>query len=267
MPLNLTWWPHLLPLLKHYESVGQQPDNLCGPYWIALLLQVYGELELSTVDVALAANTVLPNQGDPTDWVPPGALPRQGAGYDRIPTSPDRAVCGTSATGLMRATEHLSQGRFCLLPLQTEDWLAGLPHLLALCSRHPDWQIVPILNVHTHYFWGTQLAPWQLFSYLETGQLTPPPTDWSVGHFALLVGQIQGQVASLYGVLDTYPGIGSKGLHPQPADALARSLQRPDYATQGGVLLFVKAARRSPLRALLEAQGFQIAAWDNGSPA
>ncbi|MEL7313701.1 MAG: hypothetical protein AAFN08_01975 [Cyanobacteria bacterium J06559_3] len=266
MQFNLTWWSHLLPLLKHYESVGQQPDNLCGPYWISLLLEVYGDLSLSAVEVALAANTVLPSHGDPADWVPPGATSRHGPDYDRIPTSPDLAACGTSATGLIRATEHLSQGRFCLLPLQTEDWITGIPHLLALCSSHPDLRIVPILNVHTRYFWGTQLTPWQLFTYLETGQLTPPPTDWSVGHFALLTGQVQGKAASLYVVLDTYPQFGGNGMHPQPADALARSLQRPDYPTQGGILLFVKVDVRSQVRALVEAKGFQIAAWDNGSP-
>ncbi|MGF1520928.1 MAG: hypothetical protein ACFBSF_01235 [Leptolyngbyaceae cyanobacterium] len=266
MSLSLVWWPYLLPLLQRYESVGQQPDNLCGPYWISLLLQVYGELSLSAVDVAIAANTVLPNHGDAADWVPSGARPRQGPGYDRIPTCSDRAMCGTSATGLIRATEHLSQGHFCLLPLQIEDWLTGLRELLALCLAHPDWQVIPILNVHTRHFWGSQLTPLELFTYLETGQLIPPPTDWNVGHFALLVGQVRGQAASLYVVLDTYPHFGENGLHRQPADALVRSLQRPHDKTQGGVLLFMKAEVQSQVRAILEATGFQITAWDNGSP-
>ena len=266
MNFHLTLFPYLDVLLRCHEKARQQPDNLCGPYWIALLLQAYGQLEVSAVDVALAASTILPSQGDPKNWLPPGAISLLGDGYDRIPTVSDLAACGTSIMGLMRATEQLSRGRFCLLPLQTADWAAGVVSLFHLCQTHPDWQAVPLLNVHTGYFWGSQLTPLQLLAYLQTGQLTPPPADWSVGHFALITGQLQGDRHSLYAVLDTYPHFGWQGLHLQPSDALANSLQRPDLPTQGGIALFIETAVRSRVTASLKQAKFHLAHWDNGTP-
>ncbi|MEM1309327.1 MAG: hypothetical protein AAGF98_07480 [Cyanobacteria bacterium P01_H01_bin.153] len=266
MNLHITLLPYVEALLRCHEKAGQQPDNLCGPYWVALLLQAYGQLEVSAVDVALAASTLLPSRGDPESWLPPGATSLLGDGYARIPTVADLAACGTSIAGLIRATEQLSQGRYCLLPLQTEDWAAGVVSLFHLCQTHPGWQAVPLLNVHTGYFWGSQLTPLQLLAYLQTSQLTPPPADWSVGHFALLAGQLQGDRHSLYAVLDTYPHFGWQGLHLQPPDALANALQRPDLPTQGGIALFVEAAVRSRIMPFLETTQFRLSPWDNGTP-
>ncbi|NER79184.1 MAG: hypothetical protein F6K42_06295, partial [Leptolyngbya sp. SIO1D8] len=206
-----------------------------------------------------------------------------GVDYPLIPTVSDIATCGTSATGLIHATEQLSQGRFCLVPLQTSYWLDALATVWALCHTHPDWQAIPLLNLQTGYLWGSHLTPGQLSTYLQTGQLSPPPTDWSVGHFALLVGQIQGEPAStglpprpapnaqgnshpLYAVLDTYPHFGWHGLHLQPPAALAQALQRPQQPTQGGIAMFVATEFQPQLIAIAEQAGLQIAAWDNGSP-
>ncbi|NER82112.1 MAG: hypothetical protein F6K42_21640, partial [Leptolyngbya sp. SIO1D8] len=47
MQLNLSLFPYLEPLLPLHEKTGQQPDNLCGPYWVSLLLQAYGGLLVS----------------------------------------------------------------------------------------------------------------------------------------------------------------------------------------------------------------------------
>ena len=159
MQLNLTLFSYVQPLLQVHEQDNQQPDNLCGPYWVALLLQAYGNLAISTVDVALKASTILPNHGDPTNWIPPKATSLLGPGYDRIPTISDIDACGTSILGLMQATEQLSQGRFCLIPLQTSNWLNALETLWHLCQTHPDWQIVPLLNPHTSYFLGLNPHP------------------------------------------------------------------------------------------------------------
>ena len=266
MPFNLILLPYLNAVLPLHEQAGQQLDNLCGPYWVALLLQAYGQGSVSAVDVALAASTVLPSHGDPKSWLPPGAISCLGTGYDRIPTVPDLDACGTSITGLMRATEQLSRGRFCLLPLQSNDWIVGLASLVDLCQTHPEWQAVPLLNVHTSYCWGSHLTPLQLLTYLQGELLTPPSADWSVGHFALLAGHLRGPGRSLYAVLDTYPHCGWQGLHWQPPGAVARSLQRLDLPTQGGVALFVTAAARSQLIPHLEQAAFRITPWDNGTP-
>ncbi|WP_204137062.1 DUF6885 family protein [Halomicronema sp. CCY15110] len=266
MQLNLTLYPYLEALLPRHEKAGQQPDNLCGPYWVALLLQAYGQLGVSAVEVALAASTLLPSQGDPENWLPPGATSRFGAGYDRLPTVPNLEICGTAITGLMQATEQLSHGRFCLLPLQINNWIVGLASLFDLCQTHPEWQAVPLLNVHTSYFWGSRLTPLQLLTYLQGEPLTSPAADWKVGHFALLAGQLQGDAADLYAVLDTYPHFGWQGLHLQPPAALAAALQRPDLPTEGGIALFIESERRSQLIPLLEKAAFRIEPWDNGTP-
>ncbi|MEM8545946.1 MAG: hypothetical protein AAGF66_18370, partial [Cyanobacteria bacterium P01_H01_bin.119] len=235
-------------------------------YWVALLLQAYGDRAVSAIDVALAASTLLPSQGNPKDWLPPGATSREGDGYDRIPTVSDLAVCGTSISGLIQATEQLSQGRFCLLPLQTSDWAAGVAALVNLCQRYPEWQAVPLLNLYTSYCWGSQLTLQQLLAYLQGRPISPPPADWSVGHFALLIGQLQGDRHSLYAVLDTYPHFGWQGLHLQPIEALAPSLQRPDFPTAGGIALFIRAEERSQITALVEKAGFCLQPWNNGTP-
>ena len=265
MQLNLSLFPYIASLLSLYEKAGQQPDNLCGPYWISLLLQSHGMHSVSAVDVALSASTVLPSQGNPMDWLPPQASSRLGPGYECIPTIPDIEACGTSVTGLIHATEQLSQGQFCLIPLQSMSWMDGLLAIWELANIYPDWQIIPILNAHTSYFWGSTPPLLSLLTYLDGRPTSMPAADWSVGHFALLIGQCQGRVQSLYTLLDTYPQFGWNGIHLQSPKAIAQSLQRPNQTTQGGIALFVATQWRSHLIPLAENAGLQIIPWNNGT--
>ncbi|MEM8807006.1 MAG: hypothetical protein AAGF01_13355 [Cyanobacteria bacterium P01_G01_bin.38] len=266
MHLNLTLLPYLEPLLSVHNKFNQQPDNLCGPYWVSLLLQAYGGVSVSPVEAAIAASTGLPSTGNPTDWLPPAATSLRGAGYDTIPTLADVDACGTSIHGLIHATDQLSQGRFCLIPLQADNWEDGLSTVWTLCQTHPDWQAIPILNPHTNYLWGSKLTPPALVSYLQTKQLSPSPPDWSVGHFALLVGQLQGSQNALYALQDTYPHFGWQGLHLQPPEAIAQSLKRPLQTTQGGIALFISTEARAAVEQLVTQPGLQIKPWDNGTP-
>ena len=270
MKLTLDLLPSTHALSQTHEQAGQQPDNLCGPYWVSLLLQVHGQLSLSAVDVAKAASTILPSQGNLSDWLPPGATSRTGEGYNTIPTGPNIDECGTAVGGLIQATERLSQGRFCLLPLQFEVWASGLETLVQVCHNFPDWEVVPLLNAHTSYFWGSQLTPSAVAQFLQHGEKPATSPDWSVGHFALLAGHLQGPAQGtqkrLYAILDTYPQFGWNGLHLQPSDAIAQSLHRPQQSTQGGILLFTQSKNTSPLQNILVQQGFQISSWDNGTP-
>ena len=254
--------PHIEPLLNVHENDSQQPDNLCGPYWISLLLQAYGGLHVSAVEVAIAASTILPSQGNPTDWLPPNASSLQGDNYTTIPTHADLSICGTSIQGLIHATKTLSQGQFCLVPLQTSSWQTGLSTILQLCQT---WQAIPLLNPHTSYLWGTSLSPYTVLSYIQAKPVSPPPTDWSVGHFNLLIGEVQ--QSRLYAILDTYPQFGWQGLHLQPPAAVSQSLHRPQHSTQGGLALFVREEQRSEMEQVASQNGFSISAWDNGSPA
>lgn len=262
---NLDCLPFLEHLLPFHAKAGQQPDNLCGPYWVALLLNAYSGRAVSAVDVAIAASTVVPSTGNPADWLPAGASSRPGASYETIPTDPDVAKSGTSITGLMRAAEVLSQGKFCLLPLRSQDWELGLKAIWDLCQAHSE--IVPLLNIHTRYCWGSRLTPLQAIAYLAGQSIIPPAPDWSVGHFALLAGRLQGRANTLYALLDTYPHFGWEGMHLQPPTAVALALSRPDLATAGGVAVFMQAKARSRLESLLIQSGLQIALWDNGSPS
>jgi len=266
MTLTLDFLSDMDTLLAVYEKAGQQPDNLCGPYWVAMLLKAYGGFSESVVDVAKAASTILPSHGHPSDWLPTGATSRMGEGYDTIPTVSDVNQCGTSVDGLIQAAETLSQGEFCLLPLQTEDWKVGLDRLVQIGHAHLDWGMVPLLNVHTNYFWSSRLSPFDVVQFLQTGTQPSTSPDWSVGHFAVLVGHMQGTSHRLYAVLDTYPQFGWNGLHLQSPEAIAQSLLRPQQSTQGGILLFINSKDKSQVQEVMVQHGFRIASWDNGTP-
>ena len=109
MQINLNLFPYLEPLLSVHQNNNQQPDNLCGPYWIALLLNAYGGLNVTAVDVAIAASTILPSHGNPSDWIPPNASSLQGTNYNQIPTHPNLDICGTSITGLIHRHQNPKQ--------------------------------------------------------------------------------------------------------------------------------------------------------------
>ncbi|MEM9806141.1 MAG: hypothetical protein AAF959_12745 [Cyanobacteria bacterium P01_D01_bin.56] len=266
MQINLNLFPYLEPLLTVHQNNNQQPDNLCGPYWIALLLNAYGSLNVTAVDVAIAASTILPNHGHPSHWIPSNASSLQSNNYNQIPTHPDLNICGTSITGLMHATKTLSKSQFSLIPLQTPNWQTGLSTILKLCQTHPDWQIIPLLNPHTSYLWGTHPSPLTLISHLQSKPISPPPTDWSVGHFNLIIGAVQQTNNTFYALLDTYPQFGWQGLHLQPPEPLSQSLHRPQQNTQGGLALFVKTEIRSKVEDIIIQNGFEIAVWNNGTP-
>jgi len=265
MKLNLDILPGVDALFAIHEKAGQQPDNLCGPYWVSMLLQTYGDFSVTAVEAAKAASTILTSHGNPVNWLPPGAPSRMDEGYDTIPTVPNIDECGTSVDGLIQATEMLSQGRFCLLPFQTDNWESGLDDLVQVCQAHPEWGMMPLLNVHTSYFGGSPLTPLDVFQFLQTGKEPTTSPAWSVGHFALLVGCLREHAHRLYAILDTYPQLGWNGLHFQSSRAIAQSLCRPHHPTQGGVLLFIKAEDKSQIQAAMVQQGFHITSWDNGT--
>ncbi len=266
MSITLDLFSYLAPLFKIHQHNNQQPDNLCGPYWISLLLEAYGQITVSAVDVAIAASTILPSHGDPSCWLPPNTSSLQGVGYEQIPPSPDLSLCGTAITGLIQATHTLSQGKFCLIPLQTSSWQDGLFTLSKLCHAYPSWQAIPLLNPHTSYLWGTTPSPLTVLSHLQSKQTPTPPTDWNVGHFNLLIGTLQQGTHTLHTLLDTYPQFGWQGMHLQPSSAVSQSLHRPQHKTQGGLALFVSAEFRSDIEQIVTENGFSVSVWDNGSP-
>jgi hypothetical protein len=256
--------PGMPQLLQTHRLVGQQQDNLCGPYWTAMLLNTFDQVKTTPETVALLAGSILPI-GNPNDWVPPGATSRQD--YHLSPPETDCIEdSGTSSSGLIHAIAKASEGRFGLISLQTDGTATAIETLLQLCLAHPEWQAMPICNIATGYLWGSRLSFVDAIAYLSGTDIAPPAADWQVGHFFLLAGMVAGPQRRLILVQDTYPILGWDGYHLQSSQAIATAIERPDQATRGGVLLFVSSQVRTAVEQAVTQHGFKIAAWDNGTP-
>ena len=119
-------------------------------------------------------------------------------------------------------------------------------------------------NLATRQLWGAHPRTDQLLGYLFDGELEGPAADWDVGHFACVIGRVQGPAGILYGVADTYPSLGGGGLHLQPQERLALALQRPDMPP-GGLIVIAFAEEAPAVRAGATALGLTEALWDNGT--
>jgi len=146
--------PSTLAISQEHQRTGQQPDNLCGPYWVGVLLRRYG-LTVTAEEIAEAAGSVLPI-GDPQTWLPRGAQSRQDYCLP-IPMTDCMRDAGTSAQGLVQAIADLSDHDYSLVPLQAR-WSADrLMALLNLCREHPEWDAVLLCNLRTGHLWGSGL--------------------------------------------------------------------------------------------------------------
>jgi hypothetical protein len=251
----------MVELAGVHHLAGQQHDNLCGPYWIALLLRSRGFHQLTPEQVAQCAGSVLPT-GDPKTWLPRNASPRDDYSIT-LPIAAGLSDAGTSAQGLMAAVATLSAGTYTLVPVQTE-WSADrVEAMLDLC-RHPTWNAIPLCNIRTDRLWGASLPVSDAIAYLNGATITPPPPDWNVGHFLALAGTVKGSARSLILTCDTYPSFGWQGYHLQSADAIAQALNRGD-GNGGGILLFVATENKESVEHCIKEAGFEIEAWDNGS--
>jgi hypothetical protein len=246
-----------------FRAAGQQPDMLCGPYWIALLMQAYEVGTFSVGEVALKSGTVLV-KGDPKDWLPLGADSKSDDALS-LPYTEKQEEAGTSIPGLMAAVSELSQQQFCLVPLQadwSEDWVETLIHL---CQSHPEWQAVPICNVQMAQLWSWFLGVGEAIAYLNGSDIDISGADWTSGHFLTIAGDVEGLERSLVIIRDSYPMFGWDGYHLQSKEGLAAALNRGD-GYQGGVLLFVPSQYQAEVERQAQELGFTIAAWDNGTP-
>lgn len=247
-----------------HRQAGQQPDNLCGPYWVSLLLQTLGTISIRADELALLAGSILPAIEDSTSSVPPGANPRLDYQVP-LPHTADASLSGTAVAGLIAATHQASVGQYRLVPLSTSWTAERVETVLNLCQDHPDWMAVPLCNVQTGHFWGSQLGVVEAIAYLNGELIQPPVADWDVGHFVVLAGQIKGTAQSLLIIQDTYAVLGWDGYHLQPAAAVAQSLSRSD-GSQGGVAIFVAESNRVAVEQSFQAEGLAIEIWDNGTP-
>ena len=256
--------PGFLPIVPVRQQAGQQLDNLCGPYWVSILLRSQG-FDVTPETVAQLAGTVLP-VGDSATWLPTGAASKQGYSLPLPSTFCLKSTsclnqAGTSAQGLIAAVSQLTAGALSLLPLQTRWTVDRIQALLQLCQT---WQVVPLCNIRTSPLWGAGLAVSDAIAYLNGQTIDPPEADWNVGHFLTLAGTVQG-IRALILVCDTYPHFGWQGYHLQPAETIAQALNRDD-GTGGGALLLIRSEDQPEISQQAEAIGLAIEVWDNGSP-
>lgn len=254
--------PGTTELFPAHRSAGQQPDFLCGPYWLSVLLNAYGVSSLDPAQLAQLAGSILPSE-EPVVSRPPNILPRQEYSVP-LPIG-DLSESGTSVMGMIAATLAASEGRYTLIPLQAPWTGEQVEALLQLCQAHSYWKAVPICNLQTGLLWGDQLGLAEAIAYLQGSNIQPPSARWNVGHYLTLAGHMQGSDRSLVIVRDTYPSFGWNGYYLQPSKAIAAALNRKDHGS-GGILLFAETHDQPEIEQECCTLGCEIALWDNGTP-
>jgi hypothetical protein len=264
--LDITLLPGAQELLVAHARELPQRDDLCGAFCGALALNAAGIEEFAgeTVDqdaVALAAGTVVSALRDE------GNLPLEERGRRDYRLPPplidDATASGTTAAGLAHAVEQLSGGALAALPYAgpwTAEALAGLFELAAGLER----PVTFVANLATGRLWGARSGAGQLLAYLLDGEHAGAPSDWEVGHFVCVIGRVRGPRGTLYVIADTYPSLGSGGIHLQPQEHLALALQRPGMAP-GGLIVVASAIDAPAVRSEAGALGLSEGAWDNGT--
>jgi hypothetical protein len=258
--------PGAQTLLAAHAQALPQRDDLCGAFCGALALRAgkierHGAEHVDQDAVALAAGSVISAQPEPHN-LPHGERSRRDYRI-ALPLIDDAAVSGTTPGGLVHAVEQLSGGALAALPY-TAPWstrtLAGVFDLLGELER----PVSVVANIATRHLWGARATLSQLLTYLLDGTQEGPAPDWDVGHFVCLIGRVVGPGGTLYGVADTYPSLGRGGIHLQPAERLARALQRPDM-TPGGLIVIAAAEDARAVRSGAARLGLAEGAWDNGT--
>ncbi|HEV3045859.1 MAG TPA: hypothetical protein VGY13_00720 [Solirubrobacteraceae bacterium] len=253
-------------LLGAHARELPQRDDLCGAFCGLLALRAAGIAEhagqpLDQDEVALAAGSVISGARDP------GTLPR-GEGGRRdyrlaLPLVEDSDLSGTTAGGLLRAIERLSGGALAAIPY-AGPWsaatLAGLFDALAALARPATL----LANLATHHLWGGRPDAAALLGYLLDGADAGPAPDWRVGHFVCVFGRLRGPGGSMYGLADTYPALGDRGVHLQPQERLAAALERRDMPA-GGAIAVIDTEDAPALRARARELGLRETLWDNGT--
>jgi hypothetical protein len=262
----MTLLPGARRLLALHARELPQRDDLCGAFCGALALRAAGieEHDGAPVDqdaVAAAAGSSVSALAD-AGHLPAGEQGRRDYRLS-LPFVDDPAVSGTTAAGVVGAVQELSGGRLAAIPYSgpwTPSTLGGLFDLAA-AAPHPA---ALVANLATRHLWGGHARVDQLLDYVLEGALDGPPPDWDVGHFVCVVGRVRGPRGSLYGVADTYPSLGSAGIHLQPQERLALAIERRDMPA-GGMIVVASAEDAPAVRTGAGSLGLVEGLWDNGT--
>src|SRR5438270_1087413 len=211
--LSVALLPGAEELLRVHARELPQRDDFCGAFCGSLALfaaglRALGGAALDQDEVALAAGTTVSTVPH-TNMLPAGESGRRDYRLEP-PLIGEHEESGTTATGLVRALEELSEARLAAVPFDrpwSESTIAGLFDA-ALELEHPATLIA---NVATRHFWGARPSMAQLLGYLLRGELDGPRPDWDVGHFTCIGARIHGPAGTLYAILDTYPSLGARG--------------------------------------------------------
>ena len=261
--LGVSLLPGARELLRAHARELPQRDDFCGAFCGALALAAVGLQApdggpLDQDEVALAAGTTVSSVPH-TSLLPAGESGRRD--YRIVPTFiGEDEESGTTAPGLVRAIEELSDGRLAAVPFDgpwSEATLAGLFDAAFALAR----PVTLAANVATRHFWGARASAAQMLAYLLVGELDGPPPDWDVGHFTCVVARASGPAGALYAIADTYASL---GVHVQPQERLALALRRPGMAP-GGVVAVVDSRDAAEIRERAQAGGLHEGTWDNGS--
>jgi hypothetical protein len=264
----MTLLPGARRLLAMHAAELPQRDDLCGAFCAALALYAGGIEEhlgerLDQDAVALAAGTVISAVAN-SEILPLGERGRRDYRL-ALSSIEDSNASGTTAAGLVRAIEELSDGRLAAIPYAGPWNGATLAAIFDVACELPR-PVTLLANLATHHLWGARPTVQQLLGYLLDGEQDGPAPDWHVGHFACIVGRIHGPGGSLYCLADTYPSLGSGGIHLQPEERLALAVERRDMPA-GGIIV-VSASEDAPVvRAGADRAGLLESLWDNGTPA
>jgi len=266
--LEITLLPGARELLGMHARELPQRDDLCGAFCGALALAAsgLGRRDGEPLDqdaVALAAGSVVCEAPD-AHTLPHGEGGRRDYRL-ALPFVADPAVSGTTAGGVVVALAELSAGRLAAIPYAGPWSAATLGGLFDLAAGLPRAATL-IANLATRHLWGGGASVVQLLDHLLDGREDGPAPDWDVGHFACIVGRVDGPAGRLYAVADTYPALGHDGLHMQPELRLAAAIDRRDMPA-GGVIVAVLAQDAEAVRAGARAIGLQERIWDNGTIA
>ena len=253
--------PGARDLAELHEKAIPQKDQLCGPFWGALALEAAGR-PADQDEVALRAGTTLA-EGDPAEWLPPGASPRTDYVLP-LPVSPDESSSGTSASGLARSIETLSEDALRVVPV-AGPWTAETVVALVEISASEAPECALIANLRTGRLWGSKAPARLLLDHLLGLPVEAPAPDWDCGHFLAIVASLSGPGGALVALRDTYAELGWGGYHLQPAGAVAAALERWD-GREGGVLCVLERSAAEALASGLEGAGFDLRHWDNGTP-
>lgn len=264
----MTLLPGARRLLAIHARELPQRDDLCGAFCAALALRAAGieEHEGAPVDqdaVAVAAGSIVSTLGD-AGHLPAGEQGRRDYRLS-LPFVDDPAVSGTTAAGVVRAVGELSGGQLAAIPYSgpwTPGTLGGLFEIAAAAPR----PVALVANLATRHLWGAHPRVDELLAYLLDGETGGPAPDWDVGHFVCVIGRLAGPGGILYGLADTYPSLGSAGIHLQPQERLSAAVERRDMPA-GGMIVIASAEDASALRSGVSALGLLEGLWDNGTRA